>query len=427
MDGFLWLSLQRSGILKKIYRKPLLNDEPKFFGFGVELDLEKIHTDGEFPDAYSSGSSKDEATALLKAIFEGVERFNLAEFEFKEFVFGSCKDVDKSILAVAPRNFCYLSKNQINDKDCSDFCFSNKCKFYWTKCKDLTTNRDVLLPSQVIYCPYKYKNNEKILTFPITTGASVAENTSEALYKGICEVIERDAYITNYLLRLEPNEIIYKDINSKVIIGLLEDFKKYDLEIKSYILVSEFRIPTVLSAIIDRTGKGPALCIGLKTDWSLEKAIIGSIEEAFQIRLWIRMVMIEDKWSGDTYTNKNMLRRAYLWKDLSGLKKFGFVLNSRGIAKVSDEEINKYSNKSPKEKLKLIKQELAKSNRHIYYKDVTSKTFKKMGLTIVKCIVPDLHPMFINQDFPYLGGKRIGQLMKRYNIKTLNLYPHPFL
>lgn len=243
MDGVLWLSLQRSGILKKIYRKPFLNDEPKIFSFGVELNLDKIHTDGEFPDIFGSGTSKDETTALLKAIFESVERFSLAEFRFKDCVIDSYENLSKSSAAVDPQKFCCFSKKQTNDKNYSDFCFSKRCKFYWTKCVDFTTSQEVFLPSQTIYCPYKYINNEKMLAFPITTGASVAENTSEALYKGFAEVIERDAYITNYLFKLEPSEIVYESINSNGITELLGKLKKYNLEVKSYILVSEFRTP----------------------------------------------------------------------------------------------------------------------------------------------------------------------------------------
>lgn len=427
MDVFLWRSLQKSGVLKRLYRKPFLNDEPKLFGFGAELNLEKINTDGNLPDEYGSGTSKNEITALLKAIFEGIERFNLAEFEFKEFKFDSYKNISKSVSALNPQDLCYFSEKQISDKNMTDFQFSNKSKFYWTKCKDITTGKNVFLPSQVIYCPYKYKDTEKILTFPITTGASVSENADEALYKGFCEVIERDSYITSYLLKLEPNEVVLKNIKSKEICELLEKFKRYNLEVKSYILVSDFKIPTVLSAIIDKTNKGPALSLGLKTDWSLEKAIIGSVEEAFQIRLWIRMVMIEDKWEGDSYTSNSMLKRAYLWKNLSNLKNFDFVLKSQGVVKSSDKDISKYSNMNPKEKLELIKQEFIKFSMPAYYKDVTSDRFKKISLTVVKCVVPGLHPMFINQDFPYLGGQRIKQLMKKYNIRTLNLYPHPFL
>lgn len=137
--------------------------------------------------------------------------------------------------------------------------------------------------------------------------------------------------------------------------------------------------------------------------------------------------MVEGKWDVGTYTSKNMLKRAYLWKDLSNLKNFDFILKSHYVAKISDEEINIYSNKTSKDRLKLIKQEFIKAKMHAYYKDVTPDVLSKMSLTVVKCVVPDLHPMFINQDFPYLGGHRIEQLMKKYHTKALNLYPHPFL
>lgn len=291
----------------------------------------------------------------------------------------------------------------------------------------MDTNQSVYLPAQQIYCPYKYHNGEKVLSFPITTGTSVAGTLGEALYKSLCEVIERDAYITNYLLKLKPSEIVYNDIHSSKINKLLEMCERYKLEIKSFILVSDLKIPTVLSTIIDHTGKGPALCIGLKTGWNLEKAIVGSIEEAFQIRSWIRVNMIKNDWIGDTYTTKNMLKRAYLWKDKSSIKKLNFFLKSKNKIIITDRSLNKYSQSTLLEKLDLLKELLHKNKMISYYKDITSEKFKNLPVKVVKCVIPGLHPMFIDNDFPYLGGLRIETLKKRYKVRTLNLYPHPFL
>jgi len=295
MNRNFFSSLQNTGIIKNIYRKPRLSDEPKLYGFGVELDVHKVQTDGEMPDSYTSGTSHVEMTALLRAIFEGVERFNLAEFRFKDFIFDSYDHVFLTHHAEPPSNFCYFNTTQMH-KFAIKFSYARKSKFYWTKCKNIQNDEEVYLPSQTIFCPYKYQNNEKVLTFPISTGSSVAMNEREAIYKGLCEVIERDAFITNYLLRLRPQKVTYTDTESNEIGALQEQIVKYDLDIQSYILASDFSTPTVLSVMIDRTKKGPALCIGLKTDWNLNEAIISSMEEACQIRQWIRLVMIEGEW-----------------------------------------------------------------------------------------------------------------------------------
>jgi ribosomal protein S12 methylthiotransferase accessory factor len=427
MDNLLWKSLKQTEILRRIYRKPFLNDEPKLISFGVELNLNEIQTDGNLPDLFGSGTSIDADCALSKAIFECVERFSLSEFKFKNLAFDSYKNIRKTNLAVNPNNFCYFTDKQLKDYKYRDFCFSSECKFYWTECKNVVTNQKIYLPAQAVYCPYKYQSNEKMINFPITTGASVSENIDEAIYKGLCEVIERDTYMINYLLKLEPKEIDYDDLKSNEIKDLVEIFEKYRLEIKSYILVSDLEIPTVLSVIIDKSNYGPALSIGLKTEWNLKNAVVGSIEEAFQVRSWIRIVMIKNEWQGDTYTSKNMLKRAYLWKDAKNLNKLDFIFKSSYKSKKINVYLNKRVKNTSKQKLEMLKKILRKNKIEAYYKDITSKKFKNMPVTVVKCVMPNLHPMFIDQDFPYLGGQRIEYLMKKHKTKVLNLYPHPFL
>jgi len=427
MDTGFWRLLKETDIIGRVFRKPFLNDEPKLFSFGAEINLESLVSDGNAVDRYSAGTSLDENSALCKAIFEAIERISLAEFRFRDFVFDSYKNISKSNNAINPHSFCYFSEGQLQRKKFNDFSFSPEDKFYWVSCINLDTDQTVYLPAQQIYCPYKYYNNEKVLSFPITTGASVAETLDEAVYKGLCEVIERDAYITSYLLKLKPREIVYNNIHSSKINKLLEISRKYNLEIKSFILISDLEIPTVLSAIIDSTEKGPALCIGLKTEWNLEKAIIGSVEEAFQVRSWIRISMIKNDWVGDTYTTKNMLKRAYIWKDKSNIKNLDFFIKSGNKTTIFDKDLRRYSQKTPSEKLKLLKDMLNKNKISSHYKEVTSKKFRNMPVKVVKCVVPSLHPMFIDNDYPYLGSSRIKTLKKKYGVRTLNLYPHPFL
>lgn len=86
MDVCFWRLLKKTGVLASVFRKPFLNDEPKLFGFGTEINLEGLASDGNVVDKYSAGTSLDENSALCKAMFEAVERISLAEFNFRNFI-----------------------------------------------------------------------------------------------------------------------------------------------------------------------------------------------------------------------------------------------------------------------------------------------------------------------------------------------------
>lgn len=418
--------ISENGMFVRLFRQSFLNDEPKLYKFMAEMDESQISSDGDKPDLFSSGVGVSSKTALYKAVFEAIERYCLSTYRIKDSIFGSYKELTKSRHLVNPNKFCYFSAKQLASVKFTNFKHSIKQKYYWVKCKSIKDDGEILLPTQTVYCPYKFVDNEPCLCFPITTGASLGKTISEALYKGICEVIERDSYMTNYLLSLKSKQIEYKS-KTKAIQKILSMFDKYNLEVRSFVLESDFKIPTIMSVIVDKSKNGPAISIGLKTEFCLEKAILGSIEEAFQIRYWIRLCMIENNFSGTTYSSHQMLKRARIWSNSKNIKKMKFILKSPNKIFIDKKQLSEYSNTSFANRLKMIKKEEMFKKVNVYYKDITISKFKLFQIKVIKCIIPELHPMFIDHDFSYLGGNRIELLMKKYNQDTLNTFPHPFL
>lgn len=418
--------ISESGLFTQLFRQSFLNDEPKLYKFMAEIEESQIRTDGDKPDLFTSGVGVSSKTALYKTVFEAIERYCLSTYKIKDSIFDSYDKLNKDKHIINPNKFCYFTTRQLTGIKFNNFKYSTKQKYYWIKCKSIKNNKEVLLPSQTIYCPYKFVSNEPCLCFPITTGASLGKTKSEALYKGICEVIERDAYIINYLFSLKPKQIIYKNKTASIQ-KILRVFDKYNLEIKSFILESDFEIPTVMSIILDKSKNGPPISIGLKTEFCLEKAILGSIEEAFQIRYWVRLCMIKNDFSGSSYSTNQMLKRAKIWSNSKNIKEINFFLKSPNKVTINKKQLIKYSNTSFAIRLKMIKKEELFKKINVYYKDVTDSKFKSFQIKVIKCIIPELHPMFIDQDFPYLGGNRVRLFMKKYNQNTLNTFPHPFL
>lgn len=418
--------ISESGVLARLSKQSFLNDEPKLYKFAAEIDTSEMNTDGDKSDSFASGVGVSSKTALYKAVFEAIERYCLSTYKIKNSVFDSYDKLSKNKNIINPNTFCYFTNKQLTGVKFTNFKYSTKLKYYWVKCKSIKNNREILLPTQTVYCPYKFVNEEPCLCFPITTGASLGKTITEALYKGICEIIERDSYMSNYLLSLKPRQIEYKN-KTREIQKILSMFHKYNLEIKSFILESDFKIPTIMSVIVDKSKNGPAISIGLKTEFCLEKAILGSIEEAFQIRYWIRLCMIENNFSGSSYSTSQMLKRAKIWSNSKNIKKMKFILKSHNKIFIDKKQLSEYSNTSFTNRLKMIKKEEMFKKVNIYYKDVTISKFKLFQIKVIKCIIPELHPMFIDHDFSYLGGNRIELLMKKYNQDTLNTFPHPFL
>lgn len=89
------------------------------------------------------------------------------------------------------------------------------------------------------------------------------------------------------------------------------------------------------------------------------------------------------------------------------------------------------NNKSCKQ---LIEESVAQLNIHgieSYYCDITTRDIEQLGFKVVKAVIPDLLSLDINNNYMYLGGRRLLQANKLFNnykhISDINYFPHPFL
>lgn len=85
-----------------------------------------------------------------------------------------------------------------------------------------------------------------------------------------------------------------------------------------------------------------------------------------------------------------------------------------------------------KKKLEKILRMLKEFNLEVVYVDVSLPKIKKLGFWVVKVIIPELQPLYLEEDYPYLGGKRLYEVpvklgFKRNRINGFNPIPHPFL
>jgi ribosomal protein S12 methylthiotransferase accessory factor len=287
----------------------------------------------------------------------------------------------------------------------------------------------------LVYVPYIYGHNEPIIRLPITTGAAAGLNISDALYRGICEVVERDAFIIMYLNELSPPLVDLSSLNDDLIETLLTRFRDANLEAYVYDITTDIPIPAFLCLLIDRTGVGPAISVGAKASLNPEEAILGCIEESQQSRHWLRTLKQDKTVKPPTRKTKwenisNLEQRGLLWSDVSMIPKLSFLLGAKKKS-LSGDLHNKKRGRS--DKLKTCLKILRERNQACYYVDVTTLDVEELGLKVVKVIMPKLQPLYLDERFRYWGGSRLRNVPKILGQKKadaqerLNPIPHPFL
>lgn len=400
---------KNEGIIGDISKATIFNDEPKFPQWFCNPHPNRKEI---LEEQYGSSLSLDDISAKIKCIAEAVERYCSEQIDKNKIINSSANRL----------KLPHISLEKIINYD--ESLLNNKREIYLQRIKDISINwvsskdiedNTILIPAQLIYSPYDI-SNEPLLRTPISTGAAFGINFQDAFSRGILEVIERDAFMLFWLGKRQVNQInleLHNKLND-----IKKYFERYLLDIKVYDISSDIRVPTMLGVILDYTGIGPAVSFGLKCDYNPTQAIIGSILEAQHVRGWIRFSYNID---GKPKINnpqeiKDLKTRGYYWYNKSSLDKLNWLINTPDMpySCFSENYIKNYD--------ELI-EHLIQKNIKIFYADISTQDVIDKNFKVIKAIIPQLHPLTLDEDAPYNYGPRIEQ----FNIKIINKKPHPFL
>jgi len=333
------------------------------------------------------GVSKTEAE--VSAIMEGIERYS-SEINEEIIMDASLSEIEGKV------NF--LSTYELNLP--APEMFNEFIRIGWVKGYDLFNKEDIFVPANSVFHPYPLKRDYPI--FRTNTNGLASGNTlEEAIFHGLCEVIERDAWSLVEMKRTFPKDLEI-EINDPLLEDFLNRFKENEIEIIFKDITSDIQVPTILAAVDDLKLKDPTLLVmGMGTHIDPKVAIYRAITEAAQSRLTQIHGAREDTQKADMkrrigYERIRRLNWYYINKFDIKTKTSDFVLKS------SDdilEDINTLLN--------------VLSKRGINKVIVVDLTRKELGIPVVRVLVPQLEQYGI--DNSRIGSRgRMREVDKNY-------------
>jgi ribosomal protein S12 methylthiotransferase accessory factor len=400
-------NLKKQGILGEYFTRFNFPDEPQFFQYVCERSPYSI----KVKKGFGYGCGEDESEAFISAVAEAIEHYCIL-FEREELLIKGSYKAFKDI-AVDPMRFVPLAKEQLNNRAFKKFRINESSIINWLEGYSLTNKRKVLVPASLVYANYDASlRREPTIQLGISTGAACGDSLAFAQYRGICEIIERDAYVISFLNKL-PKKLIEIDKDS-YLVNIKSRVERYNLEV--YVLETrlDLSLITTICIILDRTGSGPAVSVGLGGDLDPRAAIKTSIFEAVRRHISSRdrffrkkQLPLPSKNSFDWFS----LQKLLLWSAPHMLLEAEkFIKNE----KVSYDELNSRKNNFLYEdKVKHLVDELKRFNYEVICVDVTIPEVKKQGLTVVKMLIPELVPVWKDERYPYLGMQRLYSVPKK--------------
>lgn len=389
----------RLGILRKSFN---FTDEPKFWMYSCVSDEGKYE---------SSSLDENKQFAKVKALGEYIERYCLDNPQ-QNLYYKSFNELEGG--AINPSDFVNFRDEDLNFRRKEYLEKIKSAKIKWVKGVNENEDTETLIPAQLVYVDYDF-DGEPMIRPRVSTGAATHETFDEALHSGILENIERDSYMISFLSKKSlPKINLENDFSEE-----LEYFKRYLLDLHVFETTTELGIPSFMCLNLDKTGLGPAVSVGLKSNLDPRRAIIGSIKESQQVRQWIRNLWIQR--DGPKISKpediKEIEDRGFYWYDLDRIKDLDYLLNSSNEKDVREIQ-------SQVDKKKDLVAHLKKKGIDSYSVDLTAEQFKEAGFYVVRAIQPQLHPLFLDEAFPCYWSER---LEKELNGREVNKTPHLFM
>jgi ribosomal protein S12 methylthiotransferase accessory factor len=219
-----------------------------------------------FPHKVSSNGSGAGLTfrdAYRSAIGEGIERYASSIIHSEDLILGSYNKLhQQGCDLISPDRWALFHPNQYEHIPFAPFC--EDTPITWVRAKSLICQQERLVPACMIYIsyyPHFIKDGEKVIATAISTGAACASSRIEALLKGTCELVERDAFMIMWRNRL-PLSRVCIDSRSSLHSIFEEKFSRPGLEYTLIYTTLDLSIPSFFGILLDTRHKIPSIVVG---------------------------------------------------------------------------------------------------------------------------------------------------------------------
>lgn len=422
----IYKKLNAVGVLGKLEQNILPPDVPQIYVYRCERPSGKRATNV----SYGFGGSEDESTAAEHAISEAVEHYCILNERPKLFEKEKYKKLQ--FRALDPLIFSPFTEKQLSLLKYKKFRLNHDTTLNWLPGLSLLSKKEILIPASLTYANYSStEHNEPIIQMPISTGAACGTDLDSAVYRGLCEIIERDAYMISFLPDM-PKRLIKIEKDDSDLHGLVQKFERYRFEIYFMDTTLDSGIFSVACLLLDPTGCGPSVCAGLGAGLNIKQAIKTSAIEALRRYVSNRNAFFRATPPKDLqrYSFEWLIRkRQKIWSAPHMISRVRSIIKNSTIVKLSDTK----KIKQTKDKLTYVLDNLKKIGCDSYYTEMTTPEIQNLGLRVVKTFIPKMVPLWRDDRYPYLGFERLHQIPSKYDVKiklgliSLNLEnSHPF-
>lgn len=357
--------------------------------------------------------------ARLVAIAEAAERYAAGAFSFETVIEGIAAELPGPTIQLCDIPRC--SESEYRQPDCPLVAFDATRPIRWVKGADLATGEDRWLP--LVMATYRtVPRPEEKFVFRVSTGFAVHTDPLEAVFRGLCEVAERDAIALTWLQRLPlPTARLTA---SAQLSGMLSWCEQHFLEVTLFDATTDVEVPTVYLIMVAPHDHSLRNIIGCGTGRNLSEAAANALGET----ILLRSAMASTPEVGEIKEIRRLADSAKYMAHADRSTAFDFLTRD-GPGPVQKEP--KALPQDTSLALRQIITRLTAIGTEVVVVDFTTDELRDVGLTAVNVVIPALQPMSLLPGAQFRSHRRLYRAPAAMGMRTLpeadlNPWPQPF-
>nr|WP_236588181.1 TOMM precursor leader peptide-binding protein [Tumebacillus amylolyticus] len=398
----------------------------------VTVNLPLLHT-----NEVTAGRTHSYAESKLTGILEGLERFcGVAPHAKRTVVRGSYRYL--AAHALNPARVGVHEKNQYDRPGFPFRAYDPNSPLDWVWGYSFTRERPILVPELLAY--YSLGQGDGFV-YETSNGCALGGSLEEAIFYGLLEVVERDAFLMTWyaqlpLPRLDLDSV--QDTELQWMIHRLRVVGGYDLHL--FNATMENGIPSIFALAKNRRGQGLNLICAAGAHLDPLRAIKSAVHElAGMMRVLDHKFEANREKCGRMFRNSALVQEMDDHMQLYGLpeaeERLHFLLDADRPVQTVEEAFSRREQRADlTDDVRDLLDVFRKLNLEVIVVDQTTPEVSRNGLSCVKVLIPGMLPMTFGHHLVRVKGlervlkvpAQLGYAKKKLTRRQLNPHPHPF-
>ncbi|GIN99493.1 hypothetical protein J5TS2_01620 [Brevibacillus halotolerans] len=421
------------GLISRVDRLPISPGEPEFpihlsslGDISHSLTQIKRATQGRSISGGmdGAGGSTDVTESRIRSMAEGLERYSSCTYDESQFIWATADELGDDAMDLRKVPVC--SDAELRHPKCGVINPVTDAPIRWVKGISLLDQREVWVPAIMTYLHLSAESIGERFWLPISTGCAAHVSIEEALISAICEVIERDSISLTWLQQLPLPHIEFDEMDEDMRQFLKQTNKGGHIQQYIFDATTDIGVPTIYSVQITPHNRKLAALVMCATDLDPKRAIKKVMREAASSRI----AMLADREIPENIDDfYQVVHGAVYMGKPEHIGAYDFLTNSPHRRVVS--QLKNLDTGNAVENLNKLLNILSIKNLDAYVVDLTTDEALKVGMRVVRVIIPGLQPLSFSHRSRFLGHPRLytAPVAMGYAAKTeeqLNPWPQPF-